>query len=264
MIHNPDTIPYELCPLCLSDRFNLVYIVDIRRHRSFKPHFHHEGYWMRCVECDHEFRDGRWKPTRLEEIYSVDDPSQFQHFDIRRTESSEVVNKISQYKQKGTWLDVGFGDGALLITAQEYGYDCFGLDYRKENITRLLDFGIESFDFNFLSLKVKKRFDVISMCDVLEHIDFPRDYITQAFNLLESSGLLLISCPNRQSRAWEYYTKNNENPYMKELEHYHNFTREGLKNFVLKNGFTFLSFTTNSRYKFGMDLIFRKPVVSKN
>jgi hypothetical protein len=175
MIHNPDTIPYELCPLCLSDRFNLVYIVDIRRHRSFKPHFHHEGYWMRCVECDHEFRDGRWKPTRLEEIYSVDDPSQFQHFDIRRAESSEVVNKISQYKQNGTWLDVGFGDGALLITAQEYGYDCFGLDYRKENITRLLDFGIESFDFNFLSLKVKKRFDVISMCDVLEHIDFPRE-----------------------------------------------------------------------------------------
>lgn len=258
-IENPDTISYESCPLCFSINFVCRYTVDITTHRAFKSHFHSKGYWMRCGTCGHEFRDGIWIPTRLEEIYAVDDPSQSLHFDIRRRQSADIIESVKKYKSAGTWLDVGFGDGSLLITAQEYGYDCFGLDYRQGNISHLKNIGIEAFDYDFLSLEVKEKFDVISMCDLIEHIGYPRDYIRKAHDLLNISGVLMISCPNRQSKAWDFYVRNNNNPYMKELEHYHNFGREGLIQFVAENGFEYLQYSANSRYKFGMDLLFCKP-----
>ena len=48
-----------------------------------------------------------------------------------------MVEKVLDYKSSGLWLDVGFGNGSLLFTAQEYSFQPVGLDLRKSNVEDL-------------------------------------------------------------------------------------------------------------------------------
>ncbi len=44
-----------------------------------------------------------------------------------------------------TWLDVGCGDGALVMTASEFGYSALGLDARAEPVDALKKLGYQAF-----------------------------------------------------------------------------------------------------------------------
>jgi protein O-GlcNAc transferase len=125
----------------------------------------------------------------------------------------------------GRWLDVGFGSGALLTTASEFGFEAVGLDLRAESIQEMVRFGYEAHRLDLEGFHPDRAFDVVSMADVLEHMPFPRKALARVHQLLSDEGLLFVSMPNIDAFVWKMLDRNGENPYWGEIEHLHNFGR---------------------------------------
>ena len=52
---------------------------------------------------------------------------------------ARIVGRMAQYKAPASsrWLDVGCGNGALVGTADEFGFDAVGLDARPDAVKAL-------------------------------------------------------------------------------------------------------------------------------
>jgi SAM-dependent methyltransferase len=93
-------------------------------------------------------------------------------------------------------LDVGAGDGAFVMEAARQGWSAVGVDpaapvCRDDN---------PRFVRGLLSdLPPEERFDVITLWDVIEHLDSPMDVLAAATKLLSPGGHLVIETGNYQS-----------------------------------------------------------------
>ncbi|QIL84069.1 class I SAM-dependent methyltransferase [Diaphorobacter sp. HDW4A] len=218
--------------------------------------------WMQCSDCRHVFTDGVWSEQALSMIFASANPHQLPGNNLHpsRSISARMVEKVIGVTgvAKGTWLDVGFGNGALLGAAEEYGYSVVGLDLRSQAVELMRLDGIEAHVMEFEHFQPERPLSVISMADVLEHIPYPIPTLQHAYQVLEPDGMLFLSMPNDECYAWRVLDRTGQNPYWGELEHYHNFGRERLFELLRAQGFEPLSYGVSERYYLCMEVVARK------
>lgn len=103
------------------------------------------------------------------------------------------ANKIPK---KNSILDIGCGEGSFLKLMKDKGYNCYGLETsaaglkeaHKKNITIYTDIR-----------RIRRKFDVITLWQVFEHINRPISYLKSIKKLLKKNGFLIISIPNFDS-----------------------------------------------------------------
>jgi glycosyltransferase involved in cell wall biosynthesis len=91
-------------------------------------------------------------------------------------------------------LDVGCGSGQLGKLARDRGHHVVGIDAyppREE-----LDEFIASDLASGIPVDPSRRFDVVILADVLEHMQGPLSLLVQARSLLATDGSILVSVPN--------------------------------------------------------------------
>ena len=66
-----------------------------------------------------------------------------------------------------------------------------------ENVSRILGVNIKCADF--LEYETSKKYDVIVMGDVLEHVSEPVRALEKAYDMLAPDGILWLSTPNYES-----------------------------------------------------------------
>jgi SAM-dependent methyltransferase len=253
-------VPFGECPLCESKDIRLHATANCSTHKLYDPIIPAEMKWLKCIDCSHVFTDGHFSAEQNKALFAKVQPNQVPGFNIEhgRLAAARVVEHVSRYAHEGLWLDIGFGDGALLMTAQEYGYEPRGIDLRPASVEGLLRFGIEAEVADIASYEPQKRFDIISMADVLEHMPYPGAALGSARELLRPNGILFVSCPNMDAGAWRHLTANDANPYWIEIEHFHNFTRRRLSSLLSDHGFKPIHYAVSERYRVGMEIIARK------
>jgi 2-polyprenyl-3-methyl-5-hydroxy-6-metoxy-1,4-benzoquinol methylase len=253
-------IPYDACPLCKSSAIKELARANCSTHTVYNDQVPPVMVWMSCDECGHVFTDGYFSAEALAVIFSKTNENQKLGHDLeaQRFASATIVEKVLPYAKEGKWLDVGFGNGSLLFTAEEYGFTPVGLDLRTPNVVAIRRLGIEAYAVALSDLQHSDAYSVISMCDVLEHMPFPADGLAAAHRLLKRDGVLFLSMPNMDSILWKVLTANKANPYWSELEHYHNFGRKRLIRLLEDNGFRVLRFGLSERYRACMELVTRK------
>jgi 2-polyprenyl-3-methyl-5-hydroxy-6-metoxy-1,4-benzoquinol methylase len=166
-----------------------------------------------------------------------------------------MIEKALPFASDGIWLDVGFGNGSLLFTAQEYGYRPIGVDLRRANVDFMNALGVEAHCSDLGSLPLEHQCSVISMADVLEHMPFPRMGLQAAHDLLKPNGVLLISMPNSESMIWKAMDKQHANPYWGEIEHYHNFSRTTLYRLLNEHDLKPVRYGISERYRACMEVV---------
>ncbi|MFA5987831.1 MAG: class I SAM-dependent methyltransferase [Candidatus Paceibacterota bacterium] len=102
----------------------------------------------------------------------------------------------------GRILDIGMGTGNFLYHAQRLGYRVYGVDFDRGAIETAKDiFGLKEVyvgDVDFaLSKWGRSYFDVITLYQVLEHVDDPTKFLSNIKELLNDGGYLSISVPDR-------------------------------------------------------------------
>lgn len=213
--------------------------------------------WSSCRACGHVFTEGYFTDSTLQVLFERTSNNQVtgQNLERSRLVSARMIEKILPYQATGPWLDVGFGNGSLLITAQEFGFSPFGLDLRVANVKKMLELKIPAEAKDITHLEGAERFAVISMADVLEHIPYPPAALGAAHRLLKPKGALFISMPNSESILWDQTSASRTNPYWSEIEHYHNFSRTRLFALLAQTGFTAVSYGISERYRLCMEVV---------
>lgn len=258
-------IEYGWCPLCTSQKISRLRTSDCGAHPLYDRIIDRAMLWMRCDFCNHVFTNGYFSEEVNDVLFSKSNPHQLvgANAEQMRPVSAQIVEKVlSEHvyvlnTPPGEWLDIGFGNGSLLFTAQEYGFKPVGLEVRGKNVEMLQKHGIDAFSVSN-TVQFNERFSVVSMCDVLEHMPFPADSLVQANKYLRFGGLLFLSMPNMDAHIWKLLDQNGSNPYWGELEHFHNFGRDRLYKLLKETGFQAIQYGISQRYRAGMEVIARK------
>ena len=165
---------------------------------------------------------------------------------------AKVVESVGRLVPEGRWLDVGAGSGMLLALARECGYEPAAVEARESTAAALRARGFEvASSMGLLS----GSYEVVSLCDVLEHVPRPRDFLADAAALVATGGCLFLSSPNRQSLAWEALDEADVNPYWSEIEHFHNFSYRQIRGELGRLGFWPVTCAVSNRYRLGMDVL---------
>jgi protein O-GlcNAc transferase len=261
---------YGACPLCDSTRLRHVGAASTTGYVNWHDRLPPTLDWMRCDDCTHVFTQYHWTEAGLAEVFHKAHAGQVAGGDPdhkRQVWKPVVRNALDLLGGYGavmtpgaqpTWLDVGCGDGALVMTAAEFGFAALGLDARQEPVAALQRLGYAAAQSEFLAARSETPVTVVSMFDVLEHMVFPRKALAHAHDLLAPGGLLVISLPNMDSSSWRLMDQSGANPYWMEIEHHHNFTRASLTAQLVANGFEVALFDIPGRYKAQMELYARK------
>jgi ubiquinone biosynthesis O-methyltransferase len=103
-------------------------------------------------------------------------------------------------------LDIGCGTGGISQTAAKQGALVFAIDIQRKNIcslsqkTQARKYPLQSVIAAGENVPIRKQqFDLIILCDVLEHVQNPFSVLSQVKQLLKKNGILYISTPNRLS-----------------------------------------------------------------
>lgn len=229
-------IEYPACPLCAESGAALG-TADCTRHPLWHEPLPRSLEWLRCVSCGHIYTRYYWSTEGLKEVFARAHSNQLAggDADVKRTVWASVVERsmhaLGGYRatmsgeRPPTWIDVGCGDGALVMTAADFGFHAIGLDARADAVARIQALGFSAQQVDFMNVLLDEKVDVISMMDVLEHIPYPARALEKANMLLRPGGLLVISLPDLTSSSWRIMDAMKTNPYWMEIEHHHNFSR---------------------------------------
>jgi SAM-dependent methyltransferase len=100
---------------------------------------------------------------------------------------------------EGVLVDFGTGSGAMLARAAAKGYKSTGLDFDAPVVDWLEGQGYDARCLDISSERLPfcdESVDVVTCCDVIEHLVDPLQAIREAKRILRSSGLLFIATAN--------------------------------------------------------------------
>jgi len=254
-------IEYGACPLCASPDIAPSLVGDCAAHPCYDPSLPARMQWMDCSACAHQFTEGYFDADALDTILRVTHAGQQvgHQIEAQRAVSARMVEKVLPHVASGRWLDIGFGNASLLFTAAEYGFEPVGVDLRADNVETLRQLGIEAHCAPVETLRFAAPFQVVSMMDVLEHVPYPAVMLAAVRDNLAENGCVLLSMPNTETLLWTLMTQQNANPYLGEIEHYHNFSRTRLYALLRETGLEPLRYGISERYRACMEVVARKP-----
>ena len=110
----------------------------------------------------------------------------------------EIVQSLNQLKPSGRFLDVGAHIGNVLYLARELGYETYGVEPSLSMVTVARDFRKLTIFHGFLDEAhyPDQFFDIITLIDVLEHVETPKILLQELHRILKPGGILFIRIPN--------------------------------------------------------------------
>ena len=164
-----------------------------------------------CIRCTSAFSSKM--PKNFDDVYN--NKQQFNHhqrsyetarmYRIKRF-GNERLNLILKFKKKGKLVDIGCGNGWFLEVAKKY-FSVTGVEPNNS----LLHFTAKELKIDVYrkieSLK-KNEYDVVTLFDVIEHINKPMEYLKKISQKLKKGGIILIFTPNRDSLGFSYMKEN--------------------------------------------------------
>lgn len=144
-------------------------------------------------------------------------------------------NLIKKYKSSGSLFDLGAGWGHFMLTGQMLGYDVYGIEiseqpylYSKNDLKLPVD------HIDFFDMKEDKKFDIVTMWDVLEHIDKADDVIAKCARITAKDGYIVIQVPQIDS----YFAKKHKDSWkMMGLDHVNYFGKKTITQLLKKHGY---------------------------
>lgn len=252
----------KVCPVC-GGSGHPFHAAMTARMANYNPMFPPARLWMQCESCGNLY--ARYFPTEFLKLGAqtkVLQPTPDRMI-IRQVNAvtlavwCNILNKIKTYTPGMTLLEVGVGQGHLIAVAQELGYDVTAVELIESDAQETADLlGLPIICGDFLYLEEDRQFDIITMGDVIEHLQRPVDGLKKAYALLKNGGILWLSTPNFES-SFSRMVKASDAMWC-EPYHITYFSRHGLVPILEQIGFELLEYQVSNRYNGSMEMILRK------
>lgn len=202
-----------------------------------------EGNIFKCKTCGLGFLDPECikNLSKLNsELYNAQSYynllfKQYHDLNARYKKQLKEIRKI--FKKDGKLLDYGCSIGMFLNNTRLFGFKPYGYDINRINLLKAeKKFAINILPENFLyDSKYDNFFDIITMWDVLEHIEDPINILSRLNLKLKPNGLLVVQCPNMDS--YEFLKLGKEWNWLTPGDHLLFFTINTLSKVLLAGGF---------------------------
>jgi len=156
------------------------------------------------------------------------------------------VTLHSRYKS-GRWLDAGCAKGFLLKIASQHGWQPFGFDaslYAVEEARKVCpNAQIFVSDAQSPLPFPDSFFEVVTACELVEHLPEPIRFFREAFRLLKRDGLFFVTTPNASSIFGSWLARdicrvvNFDTPFSDET-HVSYFTSKSIERLLKRCGFS--------------------------
>ena len=205
---------------------------------------------LRCGSCGSIHADCSKPPDDMyADLYARDDAVP----EVVAASLDNVVRSMAPSRASGKWLDIGFGQGALLDAAARGDWRCYGTELSGTALDRgqargfMTASGTEAFEDG--------SFDVVSLVELLEHVEDPGQFLGEARRVLRIGGCLYVTTPNAWSlnrwflgESWSVFAP---------PDHITIFTPRGLHQLLRNAGFGKVALRTEGLNPFE---IFRTPL----
>jgi SAM-dependent methyltransferase len=245
----------ESCPCCSSDRFQCQHIYQERPtgETDFKFDDYNRELW-RCQICGHFLSTTSMNLSTLyaadyvDKTYGGSDGVRQAYewimgLDPDKSDNVGRVDRIVQFAQQHfenetnlKVLDIGSGLGVFLGRVRQItDWICTALEpdpRLAKHAEQTL--GVESVTEDYRKLEWDRKFDIICLNKVLEHIEQPLDVLERCRSDLAPGGFLYLELPDGEAAADDTDEYCREEFY---LEHHHVFSMASMELLIRKAGF---------------------------
>jgi 2-polyprenyl-3-methyl-5-hydroxy-6-metoxy-1,4-benzoquinol methylase len=205
---------------------------------------------VQCRHCDHVYANPRWEPDELLHAYAdVEDETYVVEGFGRKLTFSKHLRSLERFVGSTNGrllLDVGAYTGVFVKTALDNGWQAMGIEPSRWAAAIAQKEGIPVIQGTLDSAELKdRRFDVITMWDVIEHLDNPSAELDKSFHLLNPGGLLAVHTMDVDSLVARIMGE--RWPWLMDM-HIHYFSRRTLTKFLEKSGFDVVWSGAQGRY----------------
>lgn len=206
------------CPLCFSKK-------PVQEWFSFKnPRKIGSSSlsYLKCSRCFLVFIYPQLSKKENNQLYS--DPEYFTKLD--REASNQVLSAIlkirffpeydeyvnNQFSHPADILDIGCGNGEFLLSMKNRGWNVWGIDQSRiaiNNSSKLLKIPLTRLRVADPSENpFRKKFDVVTMWHVVEHLQYPVNFLASVRKLINRNGRLIFEVPNSDSSVLRLFKEN--------------------------------------------------------
>lgn len=191
-------LPIFKCNNCL------LHFTKYDENKNDVKEYHAEKYWSVFRNINNE----KITDQKIDQGYPI---KQFPKFiqvmaemtGVRKSLAFSQYNYLKPFLRGKNLLEIGAGEGFLLEFFEKKGYQVYGIEPSKDNleiINKKLKNG--KCDVGFVENLVipDKKFDVIVMSHVLEHLSDGKLVLSNLKNVLDDKGILFIEVPNCQNK----------------------------------------------------------------
>jgi 2-polyprenyl-3-methyl-5-hydroxy-6-metoxy-1,4-benzoquinol methylase len=155
--------------------------------------------------------------------------------ELKRLVNLDRYHWLVKFKPSGKVLDVGAGWGHFVWAGKETAFEVQGIEPSKENAEFAVTYlGAAVRHGSFYSMTERDEFDVVTMWDVLEHINDPISFVQQTNRVLKPGGIVVIKVPDASSFSARFFGKN---WYNIGHEHVNLFGKKNLSSLLEREGF---------------------------
>jgi 2-polyprenyl-3-methyl-5-hydroxy-6-metoxy-1,4-benzoquinol methylase len=154
---------------------------------------------------------------------------------VRVAIARDRLQRLRPLAPDGPWLDVGASTGSFVEQALQAGLDAEGIELSHEAVARARARDLPVREGSVESWKPERRFAVVTMLDVVEHIPAPAELLRRVRPWLQPEGLLALTLPDCSApmarllgRHWFYYLV---------PDHVHQFTPRTIRRLLEVAGF---------------------------
>lgn len=109
---------------------------------------------------------------------------------------SKIEGFLPNLKGDETFLDIGCGHGSVSGELIKRGYKVSGIEINKDAIESLEKKGFEVFKKDISKpLEMDRKFDVVMLLDVLEHLFDPYSLLNEAKKVTKERGSIIVTVP---------------------------------------------------------------------
>jgi SAM-dependent methyltransferase len=204
-------IRYDVCPLCRSGNLSASL-----KTKDFMLSQEEYEIW-KCASCGFIFTQNVPVPEEIGKYYQSQE--YISHSDTKKGlmnrmyhmarsfmlgEKYRMVRRVAKGK---ALLDIGTGTGYFPAFMKKRGFEACGVEVDpKARAFAEKEFGLKVFSpEEFISGKIKGKFDSITLWHVLEHVHDLHLYLERMKDYLAPEGTLIIALPNCTSMDARHY-----------------------------------------------------------
>ena len=190
---------FRPCPICNSEKRKKLGFRGGRYQRAGKGV---ETEIVRCLNCTVLYT----YPTLIPQSNPYETETAEEYFDLHDTEwKIRNGGNMAEFAEgilgaPGRMLEIGCGQGELLIGAAKRGWKVYGIEMTEHYAELARSNGIEIENSPVETSEfINREYDVILLAAILEHLYAPLEILKKVRNALRPGGLVFIDVPNESS-----------------------------------------------------------------